>query len=325
MKVLAALGCGFDCASQAEIKAALDTGVSASSIIYANTVKGVDHLKYALSTGVSMMTFDSEYELEKIKKYYPGASLVLRIKADDSHSHYQFSTKFGCSVSEAKVCLEKAKELDLKVIGVSFHVGSKCGKAEVYGSTIKDAREVFSIVETLGMKLTLLDIEGGFPRAREDIKLLFADMAKVINESIDKYFGSLEDLEIIAESGRYVVDTPHTLILNVIGKRRIIKDESEPHFQYYINDTTYGAFINVPYEGLRPKWNFMEEKSSKLYKSTMFGQTCDSSDVIAKDEELPELHMGDWCYVENFGAYTQSTICNFNGFPLAKCAYIYRK
>ena len=321
IQTLAALGCGFDCASQKEMEDVLETGVPPSDIIYANTIKGVEHLKYALSKDVKMMTFDNEYELEKIKKHYPRASLVLRITADDSHSHYKFSTKFGCSISEAKLCLEKAKELELDVIGVSFHVGSMCSSPEGFESAIRDAGKVFEIAAALGMKMNLLDIGGGFPGDNKDS---FVDMAQVINNSISRYFGSVEDLNIIAEPGRFFVTSACTLILNFIGKKKIIDGENEPRFHYFVNDTVFGSFINQMFEDHRLKWNVVGKKTDKLYMSTIFGHTNDSLDVIVQKEELPEVNIGDWCYLENFGAYTRGIWCTFNGFSSPKSIYVIR-
>ena len=48
--------------------------------------------------------------------------LLLRITTDDSESMCAFSHKFGCPVSEAE--LLKTAEVELNVVGVSFHVGS---------------------------------------------------------------------------------------------------------------------------------------------------------------------------------------------------------
>ena len=320
MQTLAALGCGFDCASQKEMEDALGTGVPPSDIIYANTIKGIEHLKYALSKDVKMMTFDNEYELEKIKKHYPKASLVLRITADDSHSHYKFSTRFGCSIREAKLCLEKARELELDVIGVSFHVGSKCSSPEGFESAIRDAGKVFEIASALGMKMNLLDIGGGFPGAPEDSKVSFADMAQVISNSISRYFGSVEDLTIIAEPGRFFVTSAYTLVVNFIGKKKIIDGEEEPRFHYFVNDTVYASFINQMFEDHRLKWNLVEEKTGKLYISTIFGHTCDSSDVIVQKEELPELNIGDWCYLEKlWSVHTRCMVL----FQWISCARMY--
>ena len=48
------------------------------------------------------------------------------------------------------------------------------------------------------------------------------NIAKVINESIDEYFGGYDNgVKFIAEPGRYFVSASHTLLLNVIGKKDI--------------------------------------------------------------------------------------------------------
>jgi diaminopimelate decarboxylase len=39
---------------------------------------------------------------------------------------------------------------------------------------------------------------------------------------------------------------------------------------------------------------------------------------------LPELSVGDWIYVENFGAYTVAAASNFNGFKTSVCKYVVR-
>lgn len=49
------------------------------------------------------------------------------------------------------------------MIGISFHVGSGCLDAPVYGYAIKAARKLFDFAETVGYDFRLLDIGGGFP------------------------------------------------------------------------------------------------------------------------------------------------------------------
>lgn len=73
LRVLAALGTGFDCASKHEIESVLDVGVSGDRIIFANPAKPARHLKYATSNGVNTMTFDNALELHKIKAIAPNA------------------------------------------------------------------------------------------------------------------------------------------------------------------------------------------------------------------------------------------------------------
>jgi len=324
LKTLAVLGCSFDCASKAEIISVTDLNVPTNRILYANPVKDPQYIKFARSQNVDTMTFDNEIELHKIKLYHPYAKLVIRLKTDDSNSKMKFSSKFGCSVADAKIYLEKAKSLELDVIGVSFHVGSKCGDTATWTNSIKDAREVFKMGEAIGMNMTLLDVGGGFPGVNLDSMYSFEEMAKAINEAVDVYFTDVPDLRIIAEPGRYFAAKSHTLVFNVIGKRKVIDAEGETNFHYYMNDGVYGSFNCIIFDGADPEiCAFNNKANGRKYKSTMFGPTCDSLDTMTRSAELPELGVGEWCYVENFGAYSQASASNFNGFPQTECNYVF--
>ena len=60
--------------------------------------------------------------------------------------------------------MRKAIDLDLHLVGVSFHVGSGASDPEAFRMAIGLAREVFDICrDTFGLTtLRLLDIGGGF-------------------------------------------------------------------------------------------------------------------------------------------------------------------
>merc|ERR1712032_1616439 len=118
LKTLKDFGCGFDCASMEEIRQALEIGVSPDSIIFANPVKPVTHVKYANEKGVNYLTFDNTDELEKIKKYHPNAKLILGIKLYDNSS---FPMRF------IKHLFQKVQDLEMDLVGISFHVGTCCG------------------------------------------------------------------------------------------------------------------------------------------------------------------------------------------------------
>lgn len=83
--------------------------------------------------------------------------------------------------------MERAKELNIDVIGVSFHVGSGCTDPETFVQALSDARCVFDMGAEVGFHMHLLDIGGGFPGS-EDAKLKFEEITSVINPALDKYF-----------------------------------------------------------------------------------------------------------------------------------------
>ncbi|KAK7939327.1 hypothetical protein WMY93_002653 [Mugilogobius chulae] len=102
LRLLNALGTGFDCASKME--QVLSLGVKPESIIYAHTTKPRSHIRYARKKGVDMMTFDSEEELLKISECHQEAKLVLRIAVDDSKSLIGLNNKFGAKLRMLMTC-----------------------------------------------------------------------------------------------------------------------------------------------------------------------------------------------------------------------------
>ena len=136
-----------------------------------------------------MMTFDSEVELMKVARAHPKAKLVLRVDTDDSKAVCHLSVKFGATLKTSRLLLERAKELDIDVIGVSFHVGGGCTDLETFVQAISDAHCVFDMGAEVGFDMYLLDTGGGFP-VSEDVKLKFEEITSVINPALDKYFPS---------------------------------------------------------------------------------------------------------------------------------------
>jgi len=314
IKTLATMGVNFDCASKAEIQQILGAGVSASRIIYANPTKMKNHITYAKSSGVDLMTFDNTFELEKIAECHPTARLLLRIITDDSNSICKFSTKFGAPMNQTRHILAKAKELNLNVTGISFHVGSGCMSTQSFVAAIQSAHRVFKQAEELGFNFTMLDLGGGWPGTDDD-GIKFNDIASSIRPVLDSLFGP--EIEIIAEPGRYFVAASHTLAVNVFAKRAV-EDESEPgkkRFLYYVNDGVYQSFNCIFFDHAAPTpLVFTPGDRTETFRCTIFGPTCDSMDCIAKDIYLPELVVGEWLYFKNMGAYTTAAASPFNGF-----------
>jgi ornithine decarboxylase len=313
VRTLAGLGANFDCASKSEIQQCLGSGIAASRIIFANPCKMRPHLEYAKSIGVEMMTFDNSHELIKISQFYPTAKLVLRIITDDSNSICRFSTKFGAPLDECHKLLTLAKQLNLNVVGISFHVGSGCMSSESFVAAIRSAHGVFQEAEALGFKFSMLDLGGGWPGTYSG-RLSFADIANTIRPVIDELFP--ENIDVIAEPGRYFVAESHTLAVNVYAKRSVNgDDEDNKRFLYYVNDGVYQSFNCIFFDHYNPTPLVFENKvDKKKYPCTIFGPTCDSLDCIGKDILLPEMEIGEWLYFQNMGAYTTAAASPFNGY-----------
>jgi len=319
IRTLASMAVNFDCASKSEIQQVLGSGVSPSRIIYANPTKMKGHITYAKSSGVDLMTFDNTHELYKIAECFPDARLVLRIITDDSNSICRFSTKFGAPLDQTETLLKLAKELNLNVVGISFHVGSGCMSTQSFISAIRSAHRVFQQGQNLGFNFELLDLGGGWPGTDDD-GITFVEIAEAIRPVLDELF---PNTTLIAEPGRYFVAECHTLIVNVFAKRTIDEENGEKRFLYYVNDGVYQSFNCLFFDHAHPHPLVFEPSSnrSELHKCTIFGPTCDSMDCIVKDLPLPELHVGDWLYFKHMGAYTVAAASPFNGFKSCPTMY----
>nr|XP_055028855.1 ornithine decarboxylase 1-like isoform X3 [Misgurnus anguillicaudatus] len=327
---LASLGAGFDCASKTEIQLVQSVGVEPSRIIYANPCKQVSHIKYASAHGVQMMTFDSEVELMKVAQCHDNAKLVLRIATDDSKAMCMLSMKFGATLKTSRLLLERAKELGLDVIGVSFHVGSGCTDPETYSQAISDARYVFDMGAELGYNMKLLDIGGGFPGSK-DIKLKFEEIAAVVNSALDKYFPADCGVRVIAEPGRYYVASAYTLAVNIIAKKVIMKEQSasdeddwanDRTLMYYVNDGIFGSFSFARFFPVLPTLHKKPKPDKRMYQCSIWGPTCCGLDWMVEQCGLPDMQVGDWLLFENMGAYTVAASSTFNGFKKPDIHYI---
>lgn len=352
LRLLASLGTGFDCASAGEINQVLNIGgIDPSRIIFANPCKATSFIRSAAKAGVDKMTFDNIDELYKIARVHPNAKLIVRILADDSKSVCRFGIKFGAPVDTLPSLLSKARELNLDVIGVSFHVGSGCYDPSVYADAIRRARKAFDMGKEAGYTFNLLDVGGGFEDA------LFERAAIVLTQAIDQYFPDRRSLQMISEPGRFYVSKAFRLAANIIARRSTdsTSDTTAPDegtdqpnvmcmsnsffsvvclynmltLTDYINDGVYGAFncILFDHQTVHPyvlslNGSFHVSASEPLAICSLWGPTCDSLDCIVKSVSLPAaLRTGDWLGFDNMGAYTICAASQFNGFEISNVIY----
>ncbi len=96
VSLLAALGAGFDCASEWEADTVLGLGVPAERIVFANACKRPCDIRFAAAKGLKLTTFDTESELHKLARWHPSTEALLRIRADDTEVGQTVATMLLC-------------------------------------------------------------------------------------------------------------------------------------------------------------------------------------------------------------------------------------
>jgi len=282
-------------------------------IIFSNTIKDRDTLR-KIRRYKPLVTYDNKDELHKIKENCDTAGLVLRLKVPDTGSQVEMSSKFGAEPGDAHDLIKQAFDLGLVVEGLSFHVGSQCTNFDNYAAALQITSEIFHDARKKGYNLRIVDIGGGFPVPYDSQVPKFERLAEIINSECKRLFP--QDVELIAEPGRFMVATSATLVSEIIGKAR--RDEK---IFYHINDGVYHTFSGVVYDHWIP--NFQSAKRGKKEVCAVVGPTCDSFDKISLSEQLPgNLEIGDYLYTENIGAYSIASSTRFNGFEGAKILHI---
>lgn len=335
LELLNKLGVGFDCASKSEIQKVLKMKVAPSRIIYANPCKQVSFIKYALKSHVDLMTFDNELELHKMKDVYPHARLILRIlPPDDTKAQCPLGLKFGCHPNNVAKLLHVAKELELNVVGISFHVGSGCSERNAYVEAVNLARAAFDLGLKEGFDMHILDIGGGFP-GQESANISMEEICEVLAPALDEQFPESSGVRIIAEPGRFFAASAFTLCVNVIAKREVgsdqnkgVADHGNKTFMYYVNDGVYGSFNCLLYDHATVEPSLIDPQhfaDQPRYKCSVWGPTCDGLDCIKSSCSLPELSPGSWLMFRDMGAYTMCAASSFNGMPKPQVDYVFEE
>ena len=318
VRLLAHLGCGFDCATMGEIDIVInDLGddlsfgrdplaeKAANKIVYANPAKMESHLQFAADNNVRMTVFDGEDELLKISKIRGNENfrLLLRLTTDDSSSVCRFSTKFGCPVDESESLLQLAKDLGLNVAGVSFHVGSGCGNPDAYTVALAHSRIVFDTAEKLGMPaMTVVDIGGGFPGDKSGVvggvnMPDFPLLASAVRKGISAFLADLDDekaskIRFIAEPGRFFVSASVSIITKVYSRKGGKKD----YQALYVDDGVYGSFNNVVYDHAKPIVEKLSSYATQVQKKRLavaYGLKCSAEE--SEDTQIPSAVFGPTC------------------------------
>jgi ornithine decarboxylase len=324
VKTLYNEGASFDVASMPEFKIVYQyiKGMPAKQrqdwiwdkIIYAHPIKTNETLQ-ELDKYQPLVTYDNREEIKKIKKYAPHAGLALRLKVANTGAMVELSSKFGAAPGEAVDLILEADKAGLVVEGLSFHVGSQTTNFNNFVQAINLAANIYQEAKNRGYtKMNLLDIGGGFPAPYDASVKPFRDLARKINSEIDRLFPN--DIQILAEPGRFMVATAATAVCKIIGKNVL-----DGKLCYYVDDGVYHTFSGILFDHC--KYHFEAFKKGPQQLCTVFGPTCDALDVISMSEMLPgDLELGDYIYSKNIGAYSVASSTWFNGFPPATVVHV---
>lgn len=312
LRLMNSLGTGFEIASEGELQMLASLGVAPERIITSNPMKTFKFLEQAVEYGLQYYAYDSRVEVDKLARFAPGARVYVRLSVPNEGSEWPLSKKFGVELDEAAALLLYARDKGLEPVGITFHVGSQCNNVYNWNTAIEKARELWETAAEAGLRLTTLNIGGGYPIRYTKNVVEIETIEKKVDKAIFQKFP--EDVQIFIEPGRAVVGDAGVFVSTVVGKAQ----RGDENWLYIDVGVFNGLMESVG--GI--KYTYVVGSRSDVKPWTIAGPSCDSFDVIDREVELPEPEVGNRVLILSSGAYTISYASEFNGFSIPKTILI---
>jgi ornithine decarboxylase len=314
VRQLVTIGSRFDVASPSEIDLCLAAGALPEDLSYGNTIKRSRDIAYAFQRGLRLFAFDCEEELEKLAAHAPGADVFCRIAVSSEGACWPLGRKFGCSTALAERLLESCPRRGLNPCGVSFHVGSQQTDPSRWGAPIAETAGLFGRLARRGIRLTTVNLGGGFPARYNAPAPELAAYRDAIRQALDKHLSPWNPRPLL-EPGRGLVGDAGAIVTEVI-----LVSRRDPERRWvYLDAGKFGGLAETMDECIQYRIRARgAQPGAPQGPVILAGPTCDSADVLYEKTvyQLPlDLGEGDQLEILSAGAYTSSySSVGFNGF-----------
>jgi diaminopimelate decarboxylase len=324
LKIFAEEGLGLDVVSGGEIGYARAFGFPMERIDFPGNNKSAQELTLALESGVGHIVVDNLYELDLLQQVARQLNQrqkgLLRITPGVNPGTHKYETtgnkdsKFGLPIVVAERAIGKALSMpEIELTGLHFHIGSQVTSTEPYLQAIGIILDFAAEMKHKhGFEMRELSVGGGYAhRYTNDMTIpSISDYAEDITNLLSKKCRELDLISphLIIEPGRSMV-AGAGVALYTTG---VIKDI--PNTRRYVSidggiaDNVLPAFYQVDFEAVAAE----KMSSPTTEEVTICGKYCESSDILIKDIELPEMTPGDLIAIPGCGAYNLTESTNYN-------------
>ena len=314
--LMRSLGAGADVVSVGELKRALNAKVNPKKIIFEGVGKSKKDIEFAISTEIKQINIESLEELENINKIGLSLNKIvdlgIRINPDvDSKTHDKISTgkktdKFGIDFDMLpNLCSQITNYKYINLNGISCHIGSQITDINIFEKFFLKMKKALEIIKNNNVQIKYLDLGGGFGVTYQNENEI--DLNKLSN-LINRIFGN-ENLKISIEPGRYLVANAGILITKILTIKK------SGSINYLITDAGMQTLIRPAlYNAFHKIISLKKNNSKEIY--TIAGPICESSDVFAKNIELPIQETGNFLAICDTGAYGFVMASNYNTISL---------
>lgn len=322
---------GLDISSAGELAQALLAGFDPERMSFAGPAKTDDELEAAVRAGVGCISVESLHEIDACARVATrlGARARILLRVNPALATRAYGIKMGGRAVQFGIDEEALPEAEarvrdrcerLELRGVHAYVGSQCFEAEAIGEATSNALRIALDVERrTGFACTRVNLGGGFGIAHAEPRreLNLDRLAQVLRPLLETHSSAAPHCRPIFELGRYLTAAAGIYVTRVISAKRsrgkgfAACDGGLNH--HLAAAGTFGAALrgNFPLRNLsRPH--------VPIGTWSIAGPSCNPTDLLGVDAQLPEPREGDLLGVLMSGSYglTASPVL-FLGRPTA--------
>lgn len=312
LKLLDAMGSGFDVVSGNELKRCLMAGADPKKIVFSGVGKTKEEIKLALKKNIFSINIESESELERIIQIAEETSqevnCAIRVNPDisaESHPHITTglkSSKFGVTSQVALMMSKRIQGIKtINLIGLACHIGSQITKPELILDSLEHLLSLAEEINKESKNISFLDIGGGLGITYKDEES--ANVKEIMNRVLDRIKNL--DFDLVVEPGRSIVGNAGVLLTQV----EYIKATETSNFAIVdagMNDLMRPSLYSAWHEVSVVKDLKTTEKNYEIV-----GPVCESTDSLAKDRML-KIKEGSIIAIHDVGAYGNVMASNYN-------------
>ena len=298
-------GLAVDVAGGGELVMALAAGVKPSKILMHGNAKTDHDIEMAVEAGVGTIVIDNFDDIDRLERIVKNEQAVLvRIipgilpETHLANATGQDDSKFGLSISNAKVAIERLKASNkLRLDGLHLHLGSQIMTTAPFVQSVE-------AIASLG-EFSVYDLGGGL-----GVRYTHKDNPPSIEAYLDalidtarKYLPSTA--KILIEPGRSMVADTAVTLYRVVTIKRSART-------FVAIDGGMADNLEVSLYGQRFEATVANRVGGgDLY--ALVGRHCESGDILIDGVQLQDPQVGDIIAVPVTGAYCLSMANNYNG------------
>ena len=320
LHIISQYGLGADCVSGGEIKAALEAGFPADSIVYAGVGKSDWEIELGLQNDIACFNVESIAELEVInelaQKHGKKARVAFRINPNiGAHTHANITTglaenKFGIAMQDMDKVIDEAQVMtNVEVVGLHFHIGSQILDMGDFKALCNRINDLQSQLAKRNVFVQNINVGGGLGVSYDNPDREPIPDFKDYFNTYATHLRLRNDQQLHFELGRSVVAQCGSLIT------RLLYVKQGSYKQFAIVDAGMTDLIRPAlYQALHKIQNISSDEPNETYD--VVGPICESSDVFAKAIDLNRCHRGDLLAIRSAGAYGEIMASGYNCRPL---------